>query len=240
MKHIIVGAIVIILSSPASAESVKRSASGDLDGDGKTETVELRMDAKGNYTITVGKAAVRDSVRQANFEEPTMRLEIVDFDKRDKDKEILFYLRSDIDSLIDMEYRYYRYDGRKLSKLWSQTGGDVHLSGNGEIQVSTWDCFWLARAAYRFDRKSKQVGAVPQPFRYVGLEATVHKRFKLWHRIDKKALSGTVTWIEPGEKIEILLQGRADLYLVKSAQGIVGWAKQKTITSSTDVPAAAG
>ncbi len=238
MKHSIVAAVLVILASPASAESIKRSASGDLDGDGKTETVELRMDARGKYTIRVGKVVVRDSVRLADFEEPDLRLEIVDFDKRDKDKEILFYIRSDIDSLLDMEYHYYRYDGGKLSKLWSQSGGDVHLSGNGEIQVSTWDCFWIAREAYRFDRKSKRVAAVPQPFRYVGLEATAHKRFKLWHRIDKKALSGTVTWVEAGDKIEILIQGRA--YLVKSAHGIVGWAKEETITSSTDVPAAAG
>jgi hypothetical protein len=102
--------------------------------------------------------------------------------------------------------------------------------------------FWERREKYVLDPKSRKLKVVPQELYYVGVEAEAKGAFPLYKT---RAGSQVVASVAPGSKCTILLserRGKEDSpgpwYLIRSATGIVGWARERTLMENMQLPLA--
>jgi hypothetical protein len=236
-RHLSAVLLVALVSAPftgAATESVK-SVRADLNGDGRMETISLRSD-DGKFTLRVDGASVSGESRLSDA--VVDDLAVVDVDTADRYKEISVHVWGPSDA---SEYFLYWYDGRAIKKVGMITGGVV-LRGNGIALADYWMGFWTRREKYALDPKSRRWKLVPQELYYVGVEAEAKGTFPLYRT---RAGAQVVASVAPKSKCTILLSERrgeddspGPWYLIRSATGIVGWAREGTLMENMQLPLA--
>lgn len=219
-----------LLTAPlahAQGEPTK-SASVDLNGDGKPEAVSLTWDeARDEFVLKAGSATIRGGT-DGNAPEGFV---VVDLDSSDKRKELVV---STGQTDYDKQQHLYAFDGKALKSI-GNVPALTEAKGNGIILSDSWQGFWNRRDKYALDKKGN-VTEVPQELYAVGVEATVKQPFPLARsRTDKSA----VATLAQGSKIQVLAAAPLGppgeyLYLVKSATGLLGWATAKDLTGKTE------
>ena len=222
-----------LLAAPAAHagdDGPVKSASVDLNGDGKPEALSLSWDAgKDEFILKAGNATVRgptDGNEPAGFE-------VVDIDSGDKRKELVV---SKGQTDYDKQQFLYAFDGKALKPLGS-VPALTEAKGNGIILSDSWQGFWNRRDKFTLDAKAGNVTEVPQELYAVGVEATVKQSFPLARSRTDKA---PVATLAQGSKIQVLAaapvgkKGAGYLYLVKSSTGLLVWATEKDLTGKTE------
>jgi hypothetical protein len=119
------------------------------------------------------------------------------------------------------------------SVVFESPGNRFVFRASGEIEVSgATDFMYDHRRLFRFD--GKRWNEVDQPFRYVGIEGRAKVPLKLFISPGASAMKPNfeVTEIRAGDSVSILFNasagddenGQNPDYLVKTREGIVGWA----------------
>jgi len=219
------------------AGELERTGKADLNGDGKSENMRLKVEPSGKYVLTVGGVAMEGAFPPlSSFDEPTAGISVVDVDRQDKYKELQIRVSSSADSMLDARTVLYRYDGGSLREVLRLDGRYLELFGNGIVHVTRWRGFWMEREKYVWDRSAQKFREVPQAFYYVGVEGRVVKSFPIF-----RALSGSqvVAQLRPKSAFLILVWDRkSNRYLVRSESGLVGWARPEALESKTSLPSA--
>ncbi|MCP3102553.1 hypothetical protein LZ198_27130 [Myxococcus sp. K15C18031901] len=231
-------AALTLLTAPlahAGDDAPVTSATVDVDGDGKPEslTLEWSEDAPKPYVLKVGSATIQG----ASKEEAVSGFTIVDLDASDRRKEIAVHTgNTDEDARTDL----FSYDGKKLKALGS-VPKLTEVKGNSIILSDQWKGFWNQRDKFTYDAKAGKVSEVPQELYYVGsLEAKVRQSFPITYgRADKKPVANLAV----GSTIQVLAatlvtapggRSRTYVYLVKSSTGLMGWVPGPELVEKTE------
>jgi len=221
----------------AAKPGFMKSASADLDGDGKKETISLVNDGKesnGHFTLKINALSVRG---EYGMEAPE-GFQLVKIDGSDKYTEVVVSLPGGSDWF---QTQIYWYDGHAIHEM----NGDDQLAlfgipsfpGNGCIYGNRWMGFWKSTDKYVLDKKTRTVKQVPQQFYYVsGLDekpvvGKVLHTIPIYETREKKAV---IANLRVGSKVLFLLCDNSvsdnnNWYLVKSESGLVGWIQEKAI-----------
>ncbi|WP_375765048.1 hypothetical protein NR798_25365 [Archangium gephyra] len=224
-------AAFLLLAAPAvHADEPVKSASADLDGDGKPEAISVQW-AQGDaqFVLKVGGATLRGKTNDAEVRGVT----VIDVDGGDKWKEVAVDM-----GLTDDDHRsiVYGFDGKALKELGS-THALTEVRGNGIVLSDTWMGFWNLREKYALDRKAWKLNRVPQELYFVGTEATVKQSFPILRSTKDKAV---VANLAEGSKIQVLAATPEDpktqdsWYLVKSSTGLLGWTRTQNLHDKTE------
>lgn len=234
-KHSVLASLMTLclLAAPAAHagdEGPVKSASVDLNGDGKPEALSLEWDAgKDQFVLKAGGATVRgatDGNEPAGFT-------VVDLDSGDKRKEVAVHTGQ---TDYDQRKHLFAFDGKALKALGT-VPALTEVRGNGIILSDSWQGFWNRRDKYALDAKAGKVSEVPQELYAVGVEATVKQSFPLARGLTEKT---PVATLAQGSKIQVLAaapvgkKGEGYLYLVKSSTGLLGWAREKDLLEKTE------
>ncbi|MBZ4417598.1 VCBS repeat-containing protein [Myxococcus sp. RHSTA-1-4] len=219
-----------LLAAPAvhaGDEGPVKSASVDLNGDGKPEALSLEWDeGKDQFVLKAGNATLRgktDGNEPAGFT-------VVDIDSGDKRKEVAVHT-GETDQ--DKQEHLFAFDGKGLKALGS-VPALTEARGNGIILSDSWQGFWNRRVKYVLDARAGKVTEVPQEMYAVGVEATVKVSFPLARSRTEKT---PVATLAQGSRIQVLAAapvGRGYLFLVKSSTGLLGWADEKSLVEKTE------
>lgn len=225
--------VLLALAVPVLAAPLKivKSASADLNGDGKTEIISISID-KGNrnsYVLRVGKIQTKGSLALVDG------FAIVDIDNSDKRKEIAVHTDGPSDNTA---YHIYTCDGKQL-KVIGQIHGDVTILGNGMILVDYWTGSWSQRDKFVLDKATGKLKLVPQELQWVNETVVVRKSFLIYQ---SRGSSSVVANLRPQSKILLVAVDFADYgdnektwLLIKSESNLLGWAQLKALYDHTDI-----
>ena len=127
------------------------------------------------------------------------------------------------------------------SAIFESAGNDFVFLANGDIRVfGSTDQLYDHRRLFRFD--GKRFNEVAQPFRYVGIDGKTKAPLALTATFGGDAKQPLVT-VPKGAPLTILLNaatgdnedGQNSDYLVKTREGIVGWAHIPTEPDGTTI-----
>ncbi|NMO18879.1 hypothetical protein HPC49_20150 [Pyxidicoccus fallax] len=222
-----------LLAAPAvhaGDDGPVKSASVDLNGDGKPEAISIEWDeAKDQFILKAGTATIRgatDGNEPAGFT-------VVDIDSGDKRKEVAVGTGQ---TDYDKQQHLFAFDGKAFKALGS-VPALTEARGNGIILSDSWQGFWNRRDKFTLDAKAGKVTEVPQEMYAVGVEATVKQSFPLARSRTEKT---PVATLAQGSKIQVFAaapvgkKGGGYLYLVKSSTGLLGWASEKDLMEKTE------
>jgi len=224
------------LAQAQEAQAPVRSATADLDGDGKKEPLSLEWkNGDAQFVLKAGGATLRGDAKDSEVS----GFVIVDLDSGDKWKELAVST-----GMTDSDHQVFLYgfDGKSLKPLGS-VRNLTEARGNGIILSDEWGGFWTRREKYVLDRKAWKLNAVPQDLYYVGREATVKQSFPLQRNPTSKDVIANVA---QGSKIEVLAaapstrKGERYWYLVKSTTGLLGWTREEALVQHTEGLPSAG
>ncbi len=214
----------------------------DLNGDGRPDTITLQTEPEtSSFTLRVNEAVVTgflgSSPTDSDFEPDGFC--VVDVDVADAYKEIAVHSPGPSD---DDVYLLYWYDGRTLHRM-GKLSRWPKFSGNGIVLVDDWLGFWAKRDKYVLNRANRTLEGVPQEFYYVGVQATAKESFPLYRKRGGKAV---VAHPAINSKIDLLVcdcspagDASRHWYLIKTASGLVGWARwEDFLTKVSDLPLA--
>ncbi len=224
-------ALTLLAAPPASAYvQFVKSASADLDGDGKPEAISFQWEeGDDNFILKAGSVTTKGDSRGTDIH----GLAVIDLDSSDKRKEIAVSR-----GVVAEDTRVYLYsfDGKSL-KLLGSVPAVTEVKGNGILLSDTHMGNWTKRDKFVFDAKKGKVSWVPQELYYIGLEGTVTQPFALAASRTGKA---PLTTLEQGSTIQVLAAAppkkKEDkfLYLVKSANGLLGWSTDEELVRNTE------
>jgi hypothetical protein len=225
-------ALMLLAAPSAHAQMPEKSASADLDGDGKPEAISVQWDRVGKqFVLNVGSITFRHTA--GDFE--VRGVSVIDIDGGDKWKEVVVHM-----GLLSGDYYnrtfVYGFDGNELKEL-GYTHNLAEVRGNGIVLADWWMGFWNLREKYTLDREAWKLHRVPQELYFVGAEATVKQSFPIVHSSKDKAV---VANLAEGSKIQVLASTPVDpktldcWYLVKSSSGLLGWTKHKNLRNKTE------
>lgn len=236
-----------LLPAAAWQDDTVKSATADLNGDGKPETIRITSRPATDklplrYTLTINGVAVSGVFKDLPDEIPGFK--VVQIDGGSKRREIMVVGLGPNDF---HETAFYRWDGKKALYL-----GIVptvpEIKGNSAVYARIWMGFWSRTEKFAVDAKSGRLTPVPQPFYHVGLKPKVRTTFPVRRAPSDTAPS--VANVAPGSTIEILLyqppvgtvgklgySGENDWYLIKSETGLCGWVRMKHLRDNCiDLP----
>jgi hypothetical protein len=172
--------LVILLCAAVSVEAqtlkIVRSATVDLDGDGRPEKVSISIGSTSLHS------AHYDYVLHANGASVAGRLEyvegfaVIDLDTHDRYKEIAVYTPGPSD---DFEYAIYWYDGKQLRQT-GDIGRKIRIQGNGIVLADWWTGNFFVRDKYVLEKSSHKLRMVPQEMYYVGEPHKVLESFSIY------------------------------------------------------------
>lgn len=207
----------------------------DLNGDGVIDNIRLSADPEsGEFTLFVGASSVAGIFEGG---EPASGFFVVDVDKADNYQEIAVHSPGPSD---DDEYFLFWYDGASIREM-THFGRWPEFYGNGIVNVDGWMGFWKKREKYLLNAKTRKLEHVPQELYYVGVEAHVRKSFPIYRT---RAKAEIVANLSPNSKCLILAcnpspqQPMEDWYLIRSASGLMGWARERTLFDNLTLPLA--
>ncbi len=227
--------VLVMAASVVRAEGSEfvMSATADLDGDGRPESITLTpLERRGGaFTLTVDEASVTDRLWDHVF-----GFKVVDIDEADRYKEVAVCTFGPSD---DPQYFYFWYNGTELHRS-GKVAGSPKLLGHGIVLVHCWMGFW-----YRVDKyvltSQHTLRPVPQEFQWVGVEGTVQESFPIY---STHALDRVQARVRTGSKVLVVLcdLGEArfedDRYLLKTERGQLGWVKCDALSHVGGLPAA--
>lgn len=236
-------ALVFLLSATSAWAGEGLSASADLDGDGRPETIRVTGGEGSTFSLKVGRVTATGTLENGDPDE----LKLVDVVTSDRFKEIAVHTFGPSD---DDEYAVFRYDGKTLVEIGHFSRWPTFV-GNGIVYVDNWEGFWKSRQKHVWSESRARFELVPQPFHHVGVDVTVTKPFPLL--VTRPVPSGPkptrVARTKPGTKAHIVLaerpedarcgDGREDpfscrWYLVRTGSGLLGWARLSDFMDKVD------
>ncbi len=193
--------------------------SEDLNGDSQKELIRLvNLTPDGHFRLEIA-----DAFYEGKMSDEVDGLIIVDIDTRDRYKEVAVHTPG---ASSDDEYFLFWYDGRRIIEAgrlsrWPQ------FAGNGIVYVDDWKGFWKKREKFILDPRIRKLKKIPQQYYYVGVKVKVNKEFSVVISPDSGQLLAS---LRPQSEIEILLCKEeddylADFYLIRTASGLLGWAR---------------
>jgi hypothetical protein len=228
---VLTAAALMLLAAPSvHAQIPEKSASADLDGDGKPEAISVQWaEGDAQFVLKVGAITVRGKAGDLEVR----GVSVVDIDGGDKWKEVVVHM-----GLTDDHNRntVYGFDGKALKELGS-THALTEVRGNAIVLSDTWMGFWNRREKYALDRKAWKLNLVPQELYFVGAEGTVKESFPLVRSSKDKSV---VANLAQGSKIQVLAatpedpKTRDSWYLVKSSTGLLGWTRPQNLQDKTE------
>ena len=208
------------------------SAVVDLNGDGKAERVSL-TDRKedGRFVLRIGTQSINGRTQTQEY---AASLLVLDIDASDKCKEIAVY--SSAPSDWD-EYLIYWYDGKTIREVGALSPS-ADFTGKGIVYGGTSMGFWWRKDRYRLNAKTHRLEETPQELYYVGVSAPVQSSFPLCAvrtAVGKKD-AAVIANLRAKSTAHILCYHPTDkCYLVKSESGIMGWAKESTLSENMEL-----
>jgi hypothetical protein len=123
-----------------------------------------------------------------------------------------------------------RMDGNTLTEIGYIYCLDLYIPGNGFLYSSGHtNNMFNTRTKWKIERGGLK--EVPQPFYYVGLETRTLQPYTLYA---DEQLREQIAVLPADYDITVLLN-KGELYLIKTAFGLTGWVKPKSV-SQTDQP----
>lgn len=238
-----------VIAQPNERPNLIKTAKADLNGDGKPETISIRVrgqaEVKGpepiSFTLTVGSATL--SERLSNYMEGCNGFYITQIDSGSRIKQIAVVAWASNDYAQTL---LYEYNGKTLKRI-GNLEAEAEITGNGAVYIWSRMGFWLQTEKYTQDPKTRQLVIVPQAAYYVGVPTKVGESFTI--RRDHAETAGVVGTVAPGSEIQLLLYWHGPgptkgnhgqdngWYLIKTAKGLVGWARFGVFQSKvSDLP----
>jgi hypothetical protein len=227
-----------------SAFEILKTAKVDLNGDGNAEEISISAipDSYGGFVLNVNELST-----EGKLSDDINGFAIVDVDTSDEYKEIAVHSPGPSD---DDDYLVFWYDGKsikKMGRLWRWP----RFLGNGIVMVKDWiDSFWWKTDKYLLNKEKRTLQLVPQGLYYVGIETSVIKSFPIYRA---KGDSTIITNLKPQSKVMVVLydppsqycEGKppddeclSDWYVIKSEEGIIGWARFASFWNKLYLPSA--
>ena len=204
-----------------TSEGILKNALADLNGDGQPERITIEPDAKsGMFLLKIGNQSIRGGTDDSESE-PAEGFEIVDIDNTDRFKEVVVHPPGACEMCGQQTY-IYGFD-KNIRKV-GQLGKSVEFPGYGIVLENDWQGFWVSRTKYILDDKSGLLKPVPQPYYFVGLNATVKKSFPIYR--NQKRSKEVVANLKQGSTFMVVAaeyKTEPKWYLVKSETGLMGW-----------------
>lgn len=224
-------ALTLLAAPPAHAQGeLVKSASADLDGDGKPEAISLKWEeGEESFILQAGSVSTKGNAVDTEIH----GFAVIDLDSGDKRKELAVQKGLTDD---DKGVYLYGFDGKSLKQLGT-VPAVTEVKGNGILLADRWMGFWMKRDKFVLEAKKDKVSWVPQELYYVGTEATVKQPFSLMASRTGKAPLATLA---QGSTIQVIAaapptaKGGEYLYLVKSATGLLGWATIMDLIEKTE------
>ena len=216
-------------------QEIMTTANVDLNGDGAPDKISFtKSAAPGGFTLFVNGRPKAGKFKNAYFD----GFIVVDVKKADPFKEVAMVSYG---GGYDYEYKLYRYDGSIIQEMGG-FNGIPSFSGDGIVLVETWMGFWPKKDKYVLDGSSGRLNHVPQELYDVGIEATVKASFPVYGTRDEKSVVANTL---PGSKILIISCDPSpkcadgddyfcDWYLIKTATGLEGWVRLKTLSDKLE------
>jgi hypothetical protein len=237
--HILVSLLLmgvsLSLAAPLFAQSTKaipevRSASADLNGDGKPEKIAMTSQGENpvRFTITVNGVKFVNKAESFTDQAPGFRVVKIDSVGKARQLAVRFIGPNDYG-----ETRFFRWDGKALHLIGAVPNAE-NITGNGAIYARVWMGFWACKQKYAFNPKTQMLIYVPQPAYYAGTPATVKNTFPIY--LEHTSGSSVIANVSPGSKIQLVLfwtstalpensTEKNGWYLIKTATGLCGWAR---------------
>ena len=210
----------------SKSSGAARSASVDLDGDGKKESIRLapasNREEEGRYRLWVGSQPISgalDGMAGLSFY-------IIDIDRADRYKEIV--VQQD-DLALNFDSKIYWFDGRALRLAGSISGIEALYKGDGVVSEQRWRVFWTSTDTYRLNRARKLV-KTPRLFYAVNKKATVDKSLPLR---GTRGSSKTKATLQVGTKVTVVKSDLKGWFLVRAQNGTQGWVAQNELLDGT-------
>lgn len=235
----VVGCLWPVLVGAAPLQTL----SADLDGDGKPEQVTVRTQSEPKATCTVTVGAIHYTAEDRWGDGCSG--EIIDLDSGDPKKEVVLIFSSGTDFATEV---YLRFDGKAWSVLGEYSGtfsGAREVPGAGFVLHSSWAGFFTKKVKLVLT-KGKLTELVPELYA-VEVTAKVKSSFPIQvGRNNPEPLAK----LKVGSELRVLAYDPSpkckggedqpfepcDLFLVRSASGLLGWARFDQLQGGAELP----
>jgi hypothetical protein len=214
-----------------------KSANADLNGDKKPDAISIVIrgadPAKGrkgiSFTLTVNGAKANGQFNEYMEGCNGFRVAQIDGKSRLKQIAVVAWASNDFAQTL-----LYEYNGRTLIPI-GDVDADAEISGNGAVYTRNHMAFWWRTEKFAQNPKTRRLVVVPQPAYFVGVPAKVQEPFNIRYNHDTS--SGVVAVVGADTEIQVVLYWRGpgprkglagqenDWYLIKTAKGLMGWAR---------------
>jgi hypothetical protein len=220
--------VILCLQSQAQEEGLFRAVV-DLNGDGKSEIVQLLENDNYQYILEVNELRQKVSFGMEGFM-------IIDLDTTDTFKEISVFTSGASD---DFEYEIFRFQSNELHLL-GHLQGWMTVNGDGTLFTDNGEGFWGRRDVYFLNNDILGLGKHPHKNEYfVGVNAKVKNSFQLFN--DLNTLEPFI-WIKPETNITVLTatlwetenENFEFIYQIVTEDGLLGYTKLMPLLENTE------
>ncbi|QRN98502.1 hypothetical protein JRI60_05475 [Archangium violaceum] len=214
------------LSVLAETPVPTRTASADLDADGKPESITLDV-KDSTFVLSAGKARA-----EGRFEGPVKGFTVVDLASDDPRREVL--LQGQGAGGVPA-YRLFRLTGGALQEL-ALPPGQPGISGNRILLADVPMAFWVRRDKYLYDAAKPGFTEVPQPLYFVGKGVVPEQPLKL---LVSREGNSVVTEVAAKTPVVVLAFSPAPdaardddsqgWYVVLTRQHLLGWVRRTAL-----------
>lgn len=223
-----------------TAPATLRSASIDLDGDGKLEKIAVSgtKDTPLRFVLSINNTTRTEKDYSFDSDLPP-GFRVVKIDRKSKTQQIAveFMQPSGLAPTC-----FYQWDGKTIRRIGVVENVE-EITGNGAIDGSIYMGFWSCKQKYVLDPKTQMLRLVRQPTYSVDLPATVTASFPV--RQNHADKSDVVATTAPGSKIQLVKfwSPAADpgdsteansWFLIKTANGLSGWTRLTIFKEKVD------
>ena len=244
----VAAALLLVGRSSSDAAGLKfaKSATADLNGDGRPErvylTVSVPKNAPAQRLLHIGDLSVEIHAQLPEG------IAIVDIDSKDRFKEVDVRCGNPGDGGYSLVYGF---DGRSISEM-GEVGSHPDFRGNGIVYGGSWTGAFMIRHKFALDGKRRKLNEIRQPMYYVGRTFKAESSFPICYSMEDASV---VADIEPKSQILIVavafqpIKKRTAMpnryetiergwYLIKSQSGLMGWARWDTVVQHVPIPMA--
>jgi hypothetical protein len=238
-------ALLLVASASLAADlKFAKSATADLNGDGRSERVYLTISKDISTRSTLHMGTTSTAVRA----ELPEGLAVVDIDNRDRLKEIVVRCSNAGDGWYHLVYSY---DGKSIA-LVGEIGTAPEFTGRGIVYAKSWMGSFAIKQKFVLDSKKRKLEELRQPMYYIGRTFRTEESFAI-HASTQDA--SVVANIEPKSQILIVALAfqpvkkkmwksdkyetiQHEWYLIKSQSGLMGWASAEDVQQHVPVSVA--
>ncbi len=218
----------------------------DINPDRKMETISVsfpRIKDGGIYDYVL---IIDNDTTKGVFEiMDDAMVSLIDIDQSDGYKEVVIMALGPSDM---SDYKIFRFRGGKIVKIADVFGFfGIETDGDGILKADAWMGFWTRDQLYKLDNELMALLPIPKDVYSLDVDLTVNKSFEiLSERIDGAVV---IKSLEPGTKIKLIGADispscynnmgyiddfNCDWYLIRTNDGIEGWARLETFRDLVD------